>query len=481
MKKSYKIVLIISILLFLLSSVTSFVSYIVSLDSAKNQLKNHSLPLSVDNIYTDIQKHVIEPYLMASMMATDTFVKEWLEDKNKDEKKITNYLKAIETKYKKYNLYSSFIIDTKTNKYYKSKGLKKFLDKNNKNHLWYFNLLDNKKEHIIKFGFKTKLKGYNKIALFIDYKIYDKEYNVIGITGLSLEISYINEMLKKFRDKHMFNVYFFNKKGNIILSENSVKKVNIFTNKALLENKEIILSGKTTSLEYIKNNENFLLKTKYITELDLYLLVEAKVDNFVKKVKNTFYINFAISLLLTIIIAYLIIVQIRRHNERLEELANKDSLTKIANRRSFNESFEYFYNISQRNEQNLCILFIDLDNFKIINDSLGHDVGDEVLVRCAQIFKSALRKSDLLARWGGEEFVIALINTKKEDVNNIGLKILKKLSKDEVLNNLLTKPLTASIGHSTLEKADTPNTLLNRADKAMYKAKQTGKNKIVFE
>ena len=98
LNKKYTIVLIITVMLVILSTSISWLNYTVSLNNAHKQLKEHSLPLSLDNIYTSIQKNIIEPYLLSSMMANDTFVQDWIINEEKDKEKIIKYLDSIKNK-----------------------------------------------------------------------------------------------------------------------------------------------------------------------------------------------------------------------------------------------------------------------------------------------------------------------------------------------------------------------------------------------
>ena len=139
--------------------------------------------------------------------------------------------------------------------------------------------------------------------MFINYKIFDSKYSYIGSTGVALKISYINDMLKMFRQKYHFKVYFLDEKGNIVLSERDIileKNIDEITN--LKKYKNDIISKEPLSLEYESNNKKFLLNTKFIPELNLYLLVEASLDDFITDVKDIFYINLIFSLFITLLI-----------------------------------------------------------------------------------------------------------------------------------------------------------------------------------
>lgn len=474
MNSKYKIVVLISLLLIILSISITFINYFVSLNSTEKHLKTQSLPLSLDNIYTEIQKHIIEPYLVSSMMANDTFVQDWILNDEANNHKIKEYLDAVKNKYA---MFATFLVSEKSGNYYTQDGLLEKIEKENPNNSWYFKFKHIQESHEINLDFNKNLS--NSLIMFINYKIFDKKYSYIGATGVALQISYINDMLKMFRQKYHFKVYFLDEKGNIVLSEKDIiheKSIDELVN--LRKYKNEIISKEPLNLEYKNNNKKILLNTKYIPELNLYLLVEANLDDFTTDVKDIFYINLFVSLFFTFFVTIIIVYIIRKYNKKLENLANNDLLTNINNRRVFNSKLEHSILIHQRHNQSLNLLFLDIDNFKDINDKFGHAIGDKVLLRIASILKNNIRKSDLLARWGGEEFVIAYLNSSLEDALTTTEKLKSLIENDYVLKELNHSIITASFGLTTLKSDDNIDDLMNRADIAMYESKNNGKNKI---
>ncbi len=475
MNTNYKIIFIIFFFLLLLSVGSSVSNYLVSLKATEVQIKTQSLPLSVDNIYTAIQKNIIEPSIVASMMSTDTFVIDWLKNDEKNPKKIQNYLESIKNKYK---MMVTFLVSKKTLNYYTQDGLLKHVDSESKEDKWYFKFKNISENHEVNLDWNQYIS--NEMIMFINYKIFDKGFHFLGATGVGIKISYINEMLKMFKENYKLRVSFVDINGNILLSDNEEYKnlKNIYTIEELHNYKTELLTHKSYMLEYEKNSSTYILNTKYIPELNTYLLVEANLDDFISGTKNTFYYNLAVSLLLTIIIATIIITIIRGFHKRLEDLASFDTLTTLNNRRSFSNKLEKFILLSKRNKQALSLLFIDIDDFKNVNDTFGHEVGDSVLKEVANILKLNIRETDICARWGGEEFVIAFIGSSAQEILSLSNAINKAMQQSSLLKSLLEKPLTISGGLTDMQKSDTIDSIISRADKAMYQAKEAGKNRV---
>lgn len=160
--------------------------------------------------------------------------------------------------------------------------------------------------------------------------------------------------------------------------------------------------------------------------------------------------------------------------EQLKNIAYYDSLTKLANRFLFYEQINVAASSCVRNKEKIAILFIDLDDFKLINDSHGHKVGDWVLIKVADCLRSVIRNSDIVARFGGDEFVVGLTSIKAEsDAQMVANKIINAFSKiknDDSINY----NIKASIGICFFPNNNTYNIqeVLHQSDLAMYKAKR---------
>lgn len=167
--------------------------------------------------------------------------------------------------------------------------------------------------------------------------------------------------------------------------------------------------------------------------------------------------------------------------EKIWHNAHHDLLTGLPNRRLFLDRLEQEIKHAKRSSQPLSLLFMDLDGFKKVNDSLGHEAGDRLLSVAAERLNECVRESDTVARLGGDEFTVILTGTEQhEDVGRVAQSILDALALPFYLE---PKPvqISISIGVSFYpEDASTPDTLLEAADQAMYKAKKAGSNQICF-
>ena len=165
--------------------------------------------------------------------------------------------------------------------------------------------------------------------------------------------------------------------------------------------------------------------------------------------------------------------------ETTSDLVRHDQLTGVLNRRGLEDMFNKEVARGKRHDTVLCVGLLDIDNFKKLNDSLGHDVGDQALIHLANVCRETLRPQDTVARFGGEEFVILIPETPLEDAITALTRLQRELTRKFFMSGNDKVLITFSAGVTQFQPEDTQGTVIKRADEAMYKAKQTGKNRVV--
>ena len=171
------------------------------------------------------------------------------------------------------------------------------------------------------------------------------------------------------------------------------------------------------------------------------------------------------------------ITQIKEKSNLLEYQASHDRLTGLFNRNKFDEFYSKEVKRSKRYKTELSIIIFDIDDFKIINDTHGHQIGDVVLKEISQIISLHIREQDIAVRWGGEEFLVLLPHTNLDGATTVANKIRTNI---EVYSfTQLNLKITASFGVCELKEDDTDESLILRTDKFLYEAKNNGKNKVI--
>ncbi len=168
-------------------------------------------------------------------------------------------------------------------------------------------------------------------------------------------------------------------------------------------------------------------------------------------------------------------------NVQLKHISQLDELTGIYNRRYFNKKIETEFKRAQRLQHPLSVIIADIDHFKKVNDNYGHLAGDACLKSASKVLKdNVTRPEDALARFGGEEFIILLPSTPAEGALFVAQRLLKGIEDEEVHFEDLAIKMTISIGIATIcpSQTDTRDEIVARADTALYKAKDNGRNRI---
>lgn len=165
--------------------------------------------------------------------------------------------------------------------------------------------------------------------------------------------------------------------------------------------------------------------------------------------------------------------EVNRMNEKLDHLSNTDQLTGLFNRRKIDHVVKDAF--SNANSGRISVILIDLDYFKKVNDTYGHQIGDEVLKEFSDIVSDNLRDMDLAGRWGGEEFIIISKSTTIMEATSIAKRLKEKVSRYTFIKDI---KMTISIGVSSNDNCINTDTLIQQADKALYQAKEKGRDRV---
>ncbi|WP_372877686.1 diguanylate cyclase [Pseudomonas sp.] len=457
---------------------TSLASYYAALESIRDNIINTELPLTSDNVYSEIQKDLITPVLISSMMARDTFVRDWVMAGEQDVAQMTRYLREVQ---EHYGAVTSFFVSDKTLTYYQAKGVLKHVAAQEPRDSWYFRVRDLQAPYEI--NVDVDMANQDRLTVFINYKVFDYDQRFIGATGVGLNVDAVVQLIDDYQARYDRSVYFVDTDGRIVLTGATGGPLGAKVGQALsevpgLEELQAKLpQPQTGDFEYQEQGRGHFLNVRFIPELDWYLFVDKHETGALAGIRQSLYLNLLICLVVTVIVLSLVSLAMRRYQKRIAALATTDQLTELLNRRGFDLLANQAIQEARRNPSPLCALLLDLDNFKRLNDSHGHLAGDQVLRGFANKLRDNLRQSDIIGRWGGEEFILLLKDTSLEQARLLAEKVRQQTEQSSFDYQGASLQITTSIGLAELHADDSLNELLARADRALYRAKQAGRNR----
>lgn len=315
---------------------------------------------------------------------------------------------------------------------------------------------------------------------------------------------YVSDKIKTFlensrKDYNLWKIKIFSNSGETIYS---TSKEDIgWINKKLYFH-DIVAKGKPYSKVAKKNTKSLegqviindivevyvpmMNQSEFIGAFELYYNITVQKESMDKLISRYNYILYTLAFIIIIVVLFTMVgfrksMKERQHFENaLFEMANTDKLTGIYNRRRFGELLRWELKKYGRYQRNACLLLFDLDHFKKVNDTYGHQVGDDVLVAIAQICKTVLRKIDIFGRYGGEEFIAFLPETDREGALVVAERLRGTIESASIPSNEGPIHITISIGIAPFGDIDelSIDSVIKQADDALYSAKNRGRNRV---
>ncbi len=453
---------------------TSWLSYQVARDSIEEQIAEDTLPLTSDNIYSEIQRDLFRPILISSLMAHDTFVREWKLSGEKEPERLVRYLKEIQLKY---NTVTSFFISEGSRKYYHSSGVLKSISESNPQDEWYFltKNLPAGEDYVINIDTEASSAYAGSTVIFINYKVYDFHGKFIGVTGVGLAVEAVKQLVEAYQSRYKRVVYFIDINGETTLHGSAFKEpLSIHQRPGINELADHILANENSALSYQVNGETVYLNSRFVPEFNWYLMVEQRNSQSEARIKDALITNLWMSLVVTAVVLTIVYLTFNGYQKRLVYMATTDKLSGALNRQEFETLFERAIKQAKRKRTTLSLVLLDIDLFKQINDTYGHVTGDKVIRKIAQICQDYSNQEDAVCRWGGEEFLIMLPGSDKDTAIKYSAQIQQRL---ETIKDI--PKVTVSFGIAEYNHIEAEESLLKRADSALYEAKKKGRDRIV--
>ena len=456
---------------------TTLASYFTSRQSIRSAIVDTELPLTADNIYSEIQRDLVQPVLISSLMANDTFVRQWVLQGERELPALTHYLAEIK---REYHTITAFFISEKTQRYYHADGKHRDVNIDREADGWYFHARDMSAPYEINVDSDTA--NANTLTVFINHRVLDFNGQFIGVTGVGLTVAQLDTRIRDYRQKYGRDIFLSDHNGKIVLSVSEQFKSNTLVHDYPVLEKWPIdnVNGASNSLQYQLGGETHLITARHLPALNWTIYVDKAEAPALKSIQRTLLINILVSVTVTLVVLFLVHRIVWHYQQRLEHLAVTDSLTGLYNRLGFNLLLQQFLAELKRETRPACALMIDLDYFKTINDEYGHLIGDQVLREVAKQICDSVRASDIACRWGGEEFLIMARDCLRDDAQLLAEKIAGAIREHRVETAQAAIHVSVSIGISEWRRDDTVVTFFDRADQALLLAKRNGRDRVAI-
>ncbi len=322
-----RFIMLISILIITGFLLTSLISFFMSRSSLLNRIQTTELPLTTDNIYSEIQRDLLKPVFISSLMANDTFLRDWIIAGELNEFQIRKYLKEMQDKY---STFTSFFVSEISGNYYHSGGILKKISPDEKRDIWYYRLKSLKADYEI--NVDPDMANRDTMTIFVNHKVFNYNGKNIGATGVGLNISAVKSLIKKYEDKYNRNIYFTDRNGEIILHALSFKNTsNIKKMEGLSSIAGTILSKELSITTFQRDGKTIHLNSRFIPELSWYLIVEQHEDTITEKIFMTLLGNILICSVITAIVIFLVNFIMKNYQKNIQMYAEEDKKLKLIN------------------------------------------------------------------------------------------------------------------------------------------------------
>lgn len=454
---------------------TTLFGYFVSREAIRSAIIGQDLPLTASNIYSEIQKDLVRPVLISSTMAHDTFLRDWVLGGENDVRALARYLHEVKVRHK---AFSSFFVSEKTANYYTGDGILKQVSPSEPRDVWYYRVRAMANDYEI--NVDPDLANRDALTIFINYRVFDFDNRYIGATGIGLTVDSVRRLIREYQARFNRTIYFTDASGHVVVQGEQAQLPNLRQRPGLAPQLDQVLKQGGGIYQFVDGGDNHILNVNYLPELQWYLFVEQNEDVALAGVRQTLYINLAISLLVTVVVTWLCYITLGHYQSRIEKMASTDKLTGLLNRHAFGILVDKLMAAYRRDPAPISFLLADIDHFKAVNDSYGHRVGDRVLAQVAATLRGQLREADFAVRWGGEEFLLVLSCCAAEEARAVAEKLRQAVAAAVPSVEQPELRVTVSIGVSQLAPDEMPDQAIGRADNALYTVKQAGRNGVAL-
>ena len=431
--------------------------------------QSHVQQRAVSPVFKLVRDELLRPLYIAETFASSIDFTTSMDSADLDEQALLDRLEALE---KDLGL-TFFVASDKTRRQYFSDG--RTLNLVEGEVWWYFQAKKSERD------FMADLGQIGDVHLYYDVKITGSDGEFLGYVGVGKSVQNFLDTFDRYKAMYGYNFLFVNDKDEIMLSSLPglvVKDAYIPT----LQSTEWFGKAARTNASYDSEiveveEEDFLVSAFAIDELGWRLLLLVPLEARQAQITKSFFANALATIPIIFALAGSVLFLLVVYKRRIEKTSEVDALTGLPNRIHVQRRFDTL----RRSSRELCVIIIDLDNFKAINDAHGHDAGDRVLKAATDVFRRELRDEDTVSRWGGEEFVMLIPASSIEIGRAIAERARRNLESLSIEARDARISVTASFGVAFgAAHEESLDELLTKADEVLYKAKEKGRNRVTL-
>jgi signal transduction histidine kinase len=293
---------------------TVWISYLVSKENIHDLIVDHELPLTSDTVYSEIQKDLVRPIFISSMMASDTFLRDWVLRGERDTAAIAKYLNEIKARY---GAVTSFFVSDRTGNYYHPTGVARQVKADDPRESWYFRVRAMAAPYEI--NVDADQNNQDAMTIFINFRVHDYDQRFLGVAGVGLTVDTVQRLVAQYQKRYQRIIYFVDKEGRIALPGSGPAVQRIDQVEGLRQIADRVLAAESGSYQYESDRRNHLLNVRYVTELHWHLFVEKIEDDELTDIRRTLVLNLALCAAITMAVLLAIHLFISRQQRQAQQ------------------------------------------------------------------------------------------------------------------------------------------------------------------
>lgn len=442
-------------------------SYRISRTALERGITEQELPLAGEAVHAAIVAELQRPAAIASTLADDRFVRDWLLDGEADSAALVRYLAEFRDRH---DAQSVFLVSERTRRHYSADGMREPVQEGRAQDGWFFRARDSRSPFIADIAPGAPI-------VFVNYRMQDGAGGFLGVVGVGLRAATLPPLIDSHRQHSRRGIHLVDAQRNLILS-GSVSSLDSLPGLRDIAGALLHKDAQPRQSQYRRNDTTVFVSSRFIPETGWHLLVEQDADDAAGPAQRAFVLNMTVGAGVTLIMLVLLRSTVKDYQERLDRMAGSDILTGLLNRQAFEIVFRQAMLDGDRAGKPLAGILFDIDFFRQVNVGHGQAAGDEVLRTVARIAKGMLRESDIITRWGGEEFVVLLRDCTVEQAVAVAEKIRQAVDHHDFSAAAPDRHITVSLGVAERAPTETATMLFDRLDEALFKAKANGRNRL---